>query len=805
MALPTLTATGAWLWEKFGDDVTSTIKGAAKQAWTGINWFVAAKRYRENLYEQYNRIQIFGQPEAVLLEGLFTHLNILDRPSALARYDIEALKKAVRKDPSQFHKVEQQLKLSRVEQIDGLELVRQPNNDRLFILGKPGAGKTTFLKYLTLQAVQGQIDAIPIFVSLKEWADSTNSNDLLAFLASRFDVCDFPNADSFVEFILCEGKALVLFDGLDEVDRETRERMRLIPTVIDFCTKYRESQCLITCRTAATDYTFTGFKYVEVADFNEGQMHIFVRKWFKNDAAIRDKFWDEFNKVEHRGLRELGRIPLLLTLLCLAYQETLSFPKRRVEIYEEALDALLKKWDSSRKIARDVAYRKLSIGRKRQMFARIAAETFDQREYFFRQVDLEKRIIDYLKLLPPADQEEDIDGTAVLKAIEAQHSIFVERADRIYAFAHLTFQEYFTAKYVMDNAREGTIPRLLSHCTDDRWREIILLTASLLDKADDFFDVFRCSINSLIEADDSLIAFVRWVANKSASAQTDYKVAAVRGFYFFLATSLNRTLDRAQVRDFALNLAHARAFAFDLDHALDLNLDLDQIRDRDLALELDLARNLALNLDFDLDRTLNRALARDLACVLALDLDRALDRALARTLDLARTLALNLDRGFARNPALDFDRALDYELDLDFDFDRALDRDLPFDPDCDLDRTPDLARALALDLIRVLGLARGLARDLAHDRDPNLHQALITLGVPVTDTPPEAWSSFADELRSIMITHRNIGHEWNFAPEQIERLNTYFEANRLLVECLNLACVSNRAAIEDSLLLPPDI
>ena len=40
-------------------------------------------------------------------------------------------------------------------------------------------------------------------------------------------------------------------------------------------------------------------------------------------------------------------------MICLAYDETLNIPKRKVELYEEALDALLKKWDSSRKIKRD--------------------------------------------------------------------------------------------------------------------------------------------------------------------------------------------------------------------------------------------------------------------------------------------------------------------------------------------------------------------------------------------------------------------------------------------------------------------
>jgi predicted NACHT family NTPase len=60
-------------------------------------------------------------------------------------------------------------------------------------------------------------------------------------------------------------------------------------------------------------------------------------------------------------------------------------------------------------------------------------------------------------------------------------------------------------------------------------------------------------------------------------------------------------------------------------------------------------------------------------------------------------------------------------------------------------------------------------------------------------------------LRDVMIKHRNIGHNWQFSKEQKELLKQYYDANKLLVDCLN-SC-SNvtpavRSHIEDTLLLP---
>lgn len=54
-----------------------------------------------------------------------------------------------------------------------------------------------------------------------------------------------------------------------------------------------------------------------------------------------------------------------------------------------------------------------------------------------------------------------------------------------------------------------------------------------------------------------------------------------------------------------------------------------------------------------------------------------------------------------------------------------------------------------------------------------------------------------------MIEHRDIGHDWEFDREQARHLRDYLSATVLLVECLDLAMATDRAAIEDTLLLPP--
>jgi len=401
-------------------------------------------------------------------------------------------------------------------------------------------------------------------------------------------------------------------------------------------------------------------------------------------------------------------------------------------------------------------YRKLSLGRKRELLATLAAETFEKGELFFAQEDLEKRIVAYLRTLPPADVDEDIDGEAVLKAIEARHGILVERAHRIHAFAHLSFQEYFTAKYVVEN---NALARLLTveHIRDRRWREVILQTASLLYNADAFFEHFYRALNDSVREDTKLLALLQWVDAKACPFAGDYKISAMREAYIYFALAL----------DFA--------------SILDLDFDLDLVLELDLDHGLDHARDRACDRVNDLD--------------LALDLARALTRIRARGLDLAhaRKRARILSRARTRVytsvslPRLRVDACL-----VDAIYFTKIFRLANKYRGYVTKRIPTFVAYLQE--VVVLAQQAGV---------PALAEALATIHIPDSNAPRRAWDTFALALNGALV-HRDLHHKFVLSDAQVIKLEDYLEATQLLVECLALARVSDRAGIEARILQPPE-
>ena len=538
----------------------------------------SGEQYDRRLRETCDTMRVLSMREPVLLTNIYTRVNILEKITAYDWKNLEELEKSFDKAKRSFGVIKEEAK-------PGIQVANEL--PKFILLGKPGSGKTTFLKYVALQALDGKLheELIPIFISLKRFADSRES--LMYFIAKEFTICEFPEPLPYVQQILNSGSCILLLDGLDEVSKAKNESV--VREIKELCGEYRDNHIIISCRIAAYNHCFQDFTDVELADFTDDQIQSFINKWFGEDSEKAELCWSQLDS--NQPIKELASNPLLLTLFCIAFNKNMDLPKNRAELYQDAVDALLREWDGSRSIKRDEIYRDLSARRKEIMFSRIAYDTFEKDQFFLPHRVLEKHIIRFIENLPEADQKMlEPDSKIILKAIEAQHGIFVERAKGIYSFSHLTLQEFFAAKCIVENAPKGSLQTLVeNHFTDDKWREVFLIATGMLGEADDFILMMKQKINTFLRH-EKLAKFLKSVHSAVVRGDEPYNPALIA---YDLVTVLDRARELVRARASAfLDSAFERAiFASDL-LASDRTRNFDHAFNRALALALNFNLNL---------------------------------------------------------------------------------------------------------------------------------------------------------------------------------------------------------------------
>lgn len=412
---------------------------------------------------------------------------------------------------------------------------------KLMIFGGPGSGKTTFLQHLVMQCNQGRLllERVPIFIRLRNLVEETSKVESLGLSTYIHQELHRSNIlDQQVEALLRHGKALIVLDGLDEVQEE--ERSKVLQQIRKLSEEYYTNQFIITCRTGAHHCQLEGFTDVKIANFDQTEIEVFVKKWFvsvgrnsrQKGLAIAAQFIQQLQLSENRRIRELTTTPLLLHMACSVFQAKEEFPTKQSDFYKIGLDILLVRWDKARGIKRDAIYPQLSLPHKIKLLSQIATVMLAQNRYFFEKSLLQQYIADYLRTLPAASSDFEVlqmDGETVLKSIEVQHGLLVERAQGIYSFSHLAFQEYLTARNVVNSfdlqSLNKSLTLLLGRMSETPRHEVLLLTASMLGNDDTLLQLIQQHVDELVTNNEKLQQFLTWRYQQSLSVQVPYNSA----------------------------------------------------------------------------------------------------------------------------------------------------------------------------------------------------------------------------------------------------------------------------------------
>ena len=508
--------------------------------------FHASGQYIESYAKRHGILKVLGMMEPVWIEDIYTRVQFLGDDGIRQYLSLENLEQAYRETQQRRFQSREGTKQ------DGLEVAdRQPY---LMVLGQPGAGKSTFLRRIGLEALKRDDsgyghNCIPVFLELKRF--NTGTVDVEQAIAREFETCNFPDPARSAKRLLEDGKLLVLLDGLDEVP--TLQMDQAITQIQDFCDRYSQNRFIASCRTAAYRSRFRQFVDVVMADFDDEQIQQFITNWFrsKNDQelGIAQKCWELLQQPDYASTRELAQTPLLLTFLCLVFDDAQTFPKQRASLYKDALDVLLKRWASEKRIQRDPIYQDLTLPLEEMMLAEIACTGFEEDRLFFSR----RKVVEQIRtfLASNLNAPKHLDGDEILNAIQIQQGVLVERARNVLSFSHLTLQEYLTAQHIIN---ERQIEKLVTeHLIDERWREVFLLVAGLLSRTDELIEFMEVGAWKYINS-PNLKALINWIDQITARSKGCYRSITKR------ATALTVALDIRT--DLARSLPSARNFAY---------------------------------------------------------------------------------------------------------------------------------------------------------------------------------------------------------------------------------------------------
>jgi energy-coupling factor transporter ATP-binding protein EcfA2 len=491
--------------------------GSALDEETQQTIVAACKQYEQNYVEQHGILNVLGRREPVPLESVYSAVQFLDIKAIPSFESVETREAAYRQAQQRSDRNKDYPKQ------DGLKVAHE--KQYLMVLGGPGAGKSTFLRWMALEALKGKKGklkhaCIPVLIELKRLCSGEINID--NEIAEEFRRCGFPSYQEFTTQVLEQGKLLILLDGLDEVPAE--QMSEVVGEIQKFVDSFDQNRFIVSCRMAEYCNNFRRFTDVAIADFDQAQSEQFITDWLSHEPQSAQDCWEQLNQPAHERAKELTQTPLLLTLLCALYQHSCSLPINRASLYERSLRISLEQETAEPAVPQEDLNEGLNTRRKEMMLSKIAHDAFQAERWFLPKQELINQIEQWLGEILP--DETSIDGADVLKFLEQQPGILVALGEDNYSFSHLTLQEYLTAQYIDDHRQIE--PFVCEHLTDKRWREVFLLLAEIMgSRTDELLLSMEKEAQKYIHT-PTLQALLDWAEGATTGSEGDFTPAAKR-------------------------------------------------------------------------------------------------------------------------------------------------------------------------------------------------------------------------------------------------------------------------------------
>lgn len=350
------------------------------------------------------------------------------------------------------------------------------NRDEDFILfGSPGAGKTTTIKrlcrailFLSSDSVSDRFNSV-ILVRCRDIAPDSS---LIFHIA---DIIGLPGDRSAQDYssnskkrhelvikiseIMKEARCFLFVDGLDEcspvifdqvlADLENVSLRSYVKnedkygnTVLEQPRRY---QILCTCRNGAAVTLPLGFSAIQIDALNHSEKSEIISKWSKDPLKTQSAI------VDHHIDKLIDR-PLFLIQVIILIDWYGYIPEKMHEIYSRLISLVVEIWDNQKgagdSVNRISAYDRFTPGKKIDFLSSFSyyLTINDHNGSFSIQNFRDFYRLNHLEFDLPGY---DIDG--IIRELESHTGFIVQSGHDQYDFMHLTFQEYLSASYLVND------------------------------------------------------------------------------------------------------------------------------------------------------------------------------------------------------------------------------------------------------------------------------------------------------------------------------------------------------------------
>jgi HEAT repeat protein/DNA-binding XRE family transcriptional regulator len=383
------------------------------------------------------------------------------------------------------------------------QVLRPGKSKRIAIIGEPGAGKTTLLQKIAAWVFDNSSD-VPIWIYLADLQGKTIEEYLLNnwVISATRKVRVTPEMESALGELFNSERVWLLLDGVDEMVTESGNALAQIAKQLTGWVS--DARVVLTCRLNVWDAgknALENFETYRNLDFSYGdaqtpdQVGQFIRCWFKNNPTLAERLRTELDKSGRERIKDAVKNPLRLALLCrnwAIFQGGL--PTTKAGLYRQFTEALYE-WKQEQFPTCSTQRQELN-----QALGELAKRAIAEEKTKFRLSDrLGRGILGEpdAKLFKLALQLGWLNQVGV--AAESESC-----GEKVYAFYHPTFQEYFAAQAIDDwhyflnhhpeNPKQGTY-----RIFEPQWKEVILLWLGREDVSKEHKEDF---INELVEFKD---------------------------------------------------------------------------------------------------------------------------------------------------------------------------------------------------------------------------------------------------------------------------------------------------------------